>query len=124
MSKREVREALKGASPRVRRIVGGALRRKPSDEQKRVTAEIVENLRAAMALRNVRPSDLAKRLGVGRSDVSKLLAGKQGLSIERLSEVAHALGMSLHVYFRTPARWKPMPTNPDQHGPQDYDDRD
>jgi hypothetical protein len=44
-----------------------------------------------------------------------MLAGKQGFSFERLAAVAHALGMSLHVWLRTPAASKPRPVSPDQH---------
>lgn len=116
----------------MKKAKGGAPRRGPSEaavrrimreasptvafEQRRARAEVSANIRAALELRRITGMELARRLGVERQAVYKLLAGKQGLSLENLARVAHALGMSLHISLRTPPAKRPMPTDPDQHG--------
>ena len=85
-------------------------------EHARAVEELRENLRAALAYTHVSASELARRIKKQRAAVSKILAGKQGTSIENLAAIAHALGMSLHVSLRTPAATVPMPRDPDQHG--------
>lgn len=117
MKKKPTRGAPRGASSEavVRRIMREAAPT-VAFEQKRARAELAANLKAALALRNWTGMELARRIGVERQAVYKLLAGKQGLSLDNLARVANALGMSLHVSLRTPPATKPMPKDPDQHG--------
>jgi DNA-binding phage protein len=117
MKKKPTRGAQRGASSEavVRRIMREAAPT-VAFEQKRARAEVAQNMRASLALRNWTGMELARRLGVERQAVYKMLAGKQGLSVENLARVANALGMSLHVSLRTPPATKPMPRDPDQHG--------
>lgn len=116
MSKKQTRGARpRRPSPSVSKILR-ELRRKPADEEKRLVAEFLENLRAALAYTNVTRAELGERLGVQRAAVSKLLSGQRALTLSHVARIAHALGASAHVSFRYPAATKPMPVDPDQHG--------
>lgn len=92
-----------------------SLPRDAENEQQRVIVEATGNLHAAMQYANVETPELAKRLKVSRAEIRKLLAGEGELTLERLANAAHALGMSLHVYFRTPAADSPRMVDADHH---------
>lgn len=91
------------------------LTRSAADEEQRLAAEFLANLRAALAYTNVDRAELGRRLGVQKPAVSKLLNGQRALTLSNVARIAHALGMSAHVSFRTPAATKIRPVDPDQH---------
>lgn len=67
-------------------------------EQTRATVEASANLGLALEAVGVSRIELARRLGVDRSSVTRLLQGGN-VSIERLAAAAHAIGLSVHVSF-------------------------
>lgn len=115
------KKTTKGARPRrpaSARAIEKALKRPASAEVERARAELRANIKDALAYTHVQSKEIARRMGVQPAATSKLLACKQGLSLENLAKLAHALGMSLHVSLRTPAALVPMPTSVDQHAKQ------
>ena len=105
----------KGARPRRPAPASRVFERLPrdaEDEEIRAAVEATENLSRAMEHAGVTRAELARRLGVGRPTVTRLLQGEEGITIQRLARVAHALGMSLHVSFQTPAARTPRVSGP------------
>lgn len=59
--------------------------------------ELSTLLQDEMEKQQISQSDLANKLGVDRSQVSRILNGKQNLTVKSLVEIAQALGMRLRV---------------------------
>ena len=82
----------------------GELLEKYRDDPEALTDEllldITEQMYVCMRDRGMRPSELAKRLGVSRAFVSQLLNGKPNMTIRTLVGVAHALGQRVTVELR------------------------
>jgi transcriptional regulator with XRE-family HTH domain len=102
---------MKYRSPRVSRTsklgpAGVALRRLSTrtkegrllSEQARATVEAAANLSLALDETGVSRIELARRLGVDRAGITRLLQGGN-VSVERLAAAAHVLGLSVHVTF-------------------------
>jgi hypothetical protein len=69
-----------------------------ASEQARATVEAAANLGLALDATGVSRIELARRLGVDRAGVTRLLQGGN-VSIERLAAAAHVIGLSVHVTF-------------------------
>jgi transcriptional regulator with XRE-family HTH domain len=65
-------------------------------EQARVTVEAAANLSLALHATGVSQTELARRLGVNRAGITRLLQGGN-VGLERLAAAAHVLGLSVHV---------------------------
>lgn len=68
--------------------------------------EVTEQISARMRELELRPTDLARRLGVSRAFVSQLLNGRPNMTLRTLVCVAHALDqrVSLKLHPKKPAR--------------------
>jgi hypothetical protein len=69
-----------------------------SYEQARVTVEAAANLSLAMDATGVSQIELARRLGIDRAGITRLLQGGN-VGLERLAAAAHVIGLSVHVSF-------------------------
>jgi hypothetical protein len=67
-------------------------------EQARATVEAAANLGLALDATGVSRIELARRLGVDRAGVTRLLQGGN-VGLERLAAAAHVIGLSVHVTF-------------------------
>jgi hypothetical protein len=67
-------------------------------EQARATVEAAANLGLALRAKGVNQIELARRLGVDRSGITRLLQGGN-VSVERLAAAAHVIGLSVHVTY-------------------------
>lgn len=91
------------------------LKRTAADEERRLAVEVLANLHAALNYTRLSRAELGERLGVKKAAVSKLLNGQRALTLSHVARIAHALGMSAHVSFRTPAAVRPIEVEPDRH---------
>lgn len=110
----------RGARPRRPASISSAailrrLKRTAADEERRLAVEVLANLHAALNYTRLSRAELGERLGVKKAAVSKLLNGQRALTLSHVARIAHALGMSAHVSFRTPAAVRPKIVDPDQH---------
>lgn len=114
-----MKKSTKGARPR-RPLAASewmnSLPRDAKNEEHRVVVEATENLSRAMHEQKLSRSELARRLGVGPATVTRLLQGREGITIQRLARVAHALGCSVHVSFRKPPASGPVIVPIDEAG--------
>lgn len=55
---------------------------------------VAERLRAEMAIQQVKPSELAKRLGVSHMYVARRMTGETSIALRELEVIAAALGIS------------------------------
>lgn len=55
-----------------------------------------DNVRAVLSARGMTMTDLAGRCGIDRSNLSKILHGKEGVTLDRAGTIAEALGVGLH----------------------------
>ena len=62
--------------------------------------DVTEQLYRRMQERGMRPSELAKRLGVSRAFVSQLLNGKSNMTLRTLVGVAFALSLRIRIEFQ------------------------
>jgi transcriptional regulator with XRE-family HTH domain len=67
-------------------------------EQARATIEAAANLGLALSATGVSQIELARRLGIDRAGITRLLQGGN-VGLERLAAAAHVLGLSVHVTF-------------------------
>jgi transcriptional regulator with XRE-family HTH domain len=67
-----------------------------SYEQARVTVEAAANLSLALDATGVSQTELARRLGINRAGITRLLQGGN-VGLERLAAAAHVIGLSVHV---------------------------
>jgi transcriptional regulator with XRE-family HTH domain len=58
-----------------------------------------ENLRATLDEKDISQSDLAKRLGVTRSYISNILAGRHSPGLDVVERIADALEIDPHLMF-------------------------
>lgn len=61
--------------------------------RKTLSALVAERLRAEMAIEQVKPSELAKRLGVSHMYVARRMTGETSMSLRELELIAGALGI-------------------------------
>lgn len=66
---------------------------------RRAVMEFTAHVSKRMEADNLRHQDLAKRLNVSRSYVSRLLSGKTNYTLETMVKVAHELGCDLTLDF-------------------------
>jgi len=64
--------------------------------------EIIRQLIAARADQGLTQKELAQRIGIRQSNISRLESGNYNPSLAFLKKVAAGLGKQLHVEFRTP----------------------
>jgi len=64
--------------------------------------EIVRQLISARADQGLTQKELAQRIGIRQSNISRLESGNYNPSLAFLKKVAAGLGKQLHVEFRTP----------------------
>jgi ribosome-binding protein aMBF1 (putative translation factor) len=74
-----------------------------SNEQERVFVEVMANLAAAMERQGVSPAQLAQRMRVKRSVVSKLTQGDRRIQVGTIAAAFHALGLSMHITYGLPS---------------------
>jgi len=67
-------------------------------EQARATVEAAANLSLALHATGVSQIELARRLGIDRAGITRLLQGGN-VGLERLAAAAHVIGLSVHVTF-------------------------
>lgn len=65
--------------------------------QERLKDEIAESLHDLMSKNGIQQKDLAKRLGVSKSRVTRMLRGSKNLTLETVADVFMALGRSAHL---------------------------
>lgn len=60
-------------------------------------ALVAQRVLRAMELRGVKQAELARRMGVPDSYLSRALSGGQNLTVKTLTRIARALGMRLDI---------------------------
>lgn len=60
-------------------------------------AQLIEQLRQAIEASDETPAAIARRAGLARSQLSRLLSGETGLSAGNLERLADALGLEIIV---------------------------
>lgn len=60
-------------------------------------AQVFQDVRRIMREKNIRGSDLAARMGISESNISRLLRGKENPSLEKLYQIADALEVPLRI---------------------------
>jgi transcriptional regulator with XRE-family HTH domain len=55
-----------------------------------------DNIRCVLEARDMTMSELAERCGIDRSNLSKILHGKERVTLDRAGVIADALGIGLH----------------------------
>ncbi|MCL2494640.1 MAG: helix-turn-helix transcriptional regulator [Oscillospiraceae bacterium] len=71
-------------------------------ERLRPEYEIIDQLIAARSDQGLTQKELAQRIGIRQSNISRLESGNYNPSLAFLKKVAAGLGKQLHVEFRTP----------------------
>lgn len=85
----------------------------------RTTADVRSEIRAWVGRRDLSQSDIARKLGVPPSWMSKRLSGGTELSLEDLFAISEVLGVSPIVFFEGPrhdTELRPTRYNPSQGG--------
>ncbi len=84
------------------------LRKSEIYDEEAVRDEISEQIHQAMAREEVKPAELARRLGKSRAYVTKILQGNANFTIDSLVQIARALGYRYRPLL-VPAqpRWTP-----------------
>lgn len=62
---------------------------------------IGESVKAIRQARGITQDELAKRIGVTRSQISNIEKGRRGTSLERLNEIAEALKCNVSDFYHT-----------------------
>ena len=65
-----------------------------------VAKQIGQQIRVARKAKGLTLKEVAQRLGVSETTVSKYEIGSQNLTIETLKKIADALGMEFGVFFK------------------------
>ncbi|MDD2361964.1 MAG: helix-turn-helix transcriptional regulator [Oscillospiraceae bacterium] len=75
---------------------------KLNEEYKRLEPEyeIIRQVITARAEQNLSQADLAKRVGIKQSNISRLESGNYNPSLDFLRKIASGLGKELHVELR------------------------
>lgn len=60
-------------------------------------AQVFQDVRRIMREKNIRSSDLAVRMGVSESSVSRMLRGNENPSLDKLYQIADALEVPLRI---------------------------
>ena len=77
-------------------------------------AEVVEHLRALAADLGVTQHELARRLGVSDARVSRIMTGRENLTLRTIAELGWALGARFEVVA---APFKDRTDSPAEHDP-------
>ena len=62
--------------------------------------EIIKQILKARSELNITQKDLAERIGIKQSNISRLESGNYNPSLDFLKKVANGLGKELHIEFR------------------------
>lgn len=65
--------------------------------EERALVEATELIADRLEERDIKRSDLAARLGIGRSEITQRLSGKRNLSIKTLAAMLHELGYRIRI---------------------------
>lgn len=65
--------------------------------------EIIRQVLKARTEQNITQKELAERVGIKQSNISRLESGSYNPSLEFLQKIAAGLGKELHIEFRDPA---------------------
>lgn len=68
------------------------------------TQLFITNVNAFIEADRLSVSEIARRAGVNRSELSDLLGGKQGVTIDRADKIAGAIGMPLDMLIAGPLK--------------------
>src|SRR6266404_5150656 len=68
--------------------------------------DISDQIHALMERQNVKPSELARRLGKSRAYITKLLQGNANFTIDSLVQIARALGCRYTPLFISRGAWE------------------
>jgi transcriptional regulator with XRE-family HTH domain len=68
------------------------LRQSETYDKESVRADISDQIHAAMEREEVKPAELARRLGKSRAYITKILQGNANFTIDSLVQIARALG--------------------------------
>jgi transcriptional regulator with XRE-family HTH domain len=83
------------------------LRKSETYDKEAVRDEISEQIHLIMAREEVKPAELARRLGKSRAYVTKILQGNANFTIDSLVQIARALGYRYAPVFVAKSHWKP-----------------
>ena len=64
--------------------------------------EIIRQVIQSRTEQNITQKELADRIGIKQSNISRLESGNYNPSLEFLKKVANGLGKELHIEFRVP----------------------
>jgi transcriptional regulator with XRE-family HTH domain len=66
--------------------------------------DVSEQMYKKMQRRKVSKAEMAHRLGTSRSYVTQMLQGNGNFTIDKMAEIAHALGCELRISFVEPKK--------------------
>ena len=65
--------------------------------------EIIRQIIQSRTEQNITQKELADRIGIKQSNISRLESGNYNPSLEFLKKIASALGKEIHIEFREPS---------------------
>lgn len=84
--------------------------------RERLYVEVQANLASAMEASGLTRSELARRLGVDRAHVTRILSGERGMSLATVADAFAACGYAAHVTFDAKADRVEVVTRPPRAG--------
>jgi len=65
--------------------------------------KVIANIKRVMSEKGISNTALAEKIGTSQPVISQILADKYTLTVDRVEEIANALGVSAEVLFQTTA---------------------
>ncbi|MDY4889070.1 MAG: helix-turn-helix transcriptional regulator [Sphaerochaetaceae bacterium] len=69
-------------------------------EQEKLRRTVSRELNEAMVARKVSKADLARALETSRSNITQILKGDRNFTVDTLSRIAEAIGMTVTISFK------------------------